>query len=139
MAKFSVDNIFSNGKKQKKKIFFFFVFRILNHDNYLCAPKHRWWRGEAAAFGISSRAREAGLAQRIWGDMFPHHRFFDDNFEERRKRKQQQEPEERMGPESLLAMAALGCLLHATSAVVFLRERRRRRRDRLTGIVVPIC
>ncbi len=132
-------NFFLADFDQNPLVTLVLFFRILNHDNYLCAPKHRWWRGEAAAFGISSRAREAGLAQRIWGDMFPHHRFFDDNFEERRKRKQQQEPEERMGPESLLAMAALGCLLHATSAVVFLRERRRRRRDRLTGIVVPIC
>ncbi len=113
---------------------FFFLSRMGSHDNYLCKPKYRWWRGEDRLYQILGRINEAGLNIHIFDKMFPFNRFFAGGGK-KTEHGISREEDYSMSLESLFYISGLVGILFALALVVFWRERwqRRRRHSRRGG------
>ena len=92
-----------------------------SHDNYMCKPKYRWWRGEDRLYRILGRINEAGLNIHIFSKMFPSNRFF--SGKKKKRLDISREEDYSMSLESLFYISGLVGMLFALGFVIFWREK----------------
>ncbi len=91
----------------------------MNHNNYLCAPKHRWWRGEERIYSALARILEGGIDGHVWDTMFPYHQFFKSS---RKNSLNQSSGDQALSLESLYLICGLVGIMFVLATVVFIWE-----------------
>ena len=98
--------------------------RVLIHDNYLCSPKYRWWRGEDRMYQVLSLLIEGGLDKHLFNLMFPYHHFFESDRQSFERSFNTGDQLESMSPESFFYITALVLALFFLALAIFMWETR---------------